>query len=103
MGAFSHVDFSLHSTSILLRAFELLTLRGVSFHWRDKEMGEDRKIGVIAQEVEKVFPELVNTPKGGSKLVQYENFVPVLIEAFKEQQKTISQLQEEIETIKAQR
>ncbi|MEM9214366.1 MAG: tail fiber domain-containing protein [Cyanobacteria bacterium P01_F01_bin.150] len=81
---------------------KLLSLRGVSFYWQDKEMGEDREIGVIAQEVEKVFPELVNTPVGGSKLVQYENFVPILIEAIKEQQQTISQLQQEVEKIKAE-
>jgi len=82
---------------------KLLSLRGVSFHWQDKEIGKNREIGVIAQEVEQVFPELVSTTEGNSKLVQYENFVPVLIEAIKEQQKTISQLQQEIEAIKGNR
>jgi len=82
---------------------KLLSLRGVSFHWQDKEIGKNREIGVIAQEVEQVFPELVNTTEGNSKLVQYENFIPVLIEAIKEQQKTISQLQQEIEAIKGNR
>lgn len=72
---------------------KLKGIRGVRFNWKDKDAGESREIGVIAQEVEKVFPELVWTdPKSGYKLVKYDKLAPVLIEAIKEQQKEIEEL-----------
>lgn len=64
-------------------------LRGVSFEWRRDEFEgmnfpEGSKIGLIAQEVEEVIPELVHTNKDGYKSVEYANLVAVLIEAVKE-------------------
>jgi hypothetical protein len=53
-----------------------------------------RQIGVIAQEVEKVIPEIVNTADDGYKSVEYAKLVAVLIEAVKEQQLEIDELQE---------
>ena len=61
---------------------KLATVRGVSFNWIDESMGKDREIGVIAQEVEKVFPELVQI-HGEHRYVRYELLTPVLIEAVK--------------------
>lgn len=69
----------------------LLTLRGVSFAWKDAELGTAREIGVIAQEVEAVFPELVSAITG-RKFVSYLGLIPVLIEAIKEQQAQIAEL-----------
>lgn len=60
-------------------------LSGNSFVWNNKQSsykGED--IGVIAQEVEAVFPDLVDTRENGYKAVKYQNLVAVLIEAVKE-------------------
>ena len=68
-------------------------LNGVSFNW--KKDGK-KSIGVIAQNVEKVFPELVNTDKKGMKSVAYSNLVGVLIEAIKEQQKEIESLNKKV-------
>jgi hypothetical protein len=70
----------------------LLGLRGVTFDWRkseypDMNFADGRQIGFIAQEVEKVLPELVSTDKNGYKSVAYANLVPVLVEAIKAQQK----------------
>ena len=45
---------------------------------------EGNDIGVIAQEVEKILPEIVSTRKNGYMAVKYEKIVPVLIEAIKE-------------------
>jgi hypothetical protein len=64
-------------------------LRGVEFKWRteefpDKGLDEGKKIGLIAQEVEKVLPEVVSTDHEGYKSVEYANIVAVLIEAVKE-------------------
>jgi len=56
-------------------------LNGYSFVW--KHDGK-KALGVIAQEVEKVFPELVTTKADGYKSVQYGNLVAPLIEAVKE-------------------
>ena len=71
-------------------------LTGVSYEWKTEEYGdrgfkEGRQIGLIAQEVEKVFPELVQTDSDGYKGVAYDKLVPVLIEAVKEQQKEIKE------------
>ena len=63
-------------------------MRGVSFSW--KESGR-KSIGVIAQEVEKVLPELVNETDG-IKSVAYGNMIGLLIEAIKEQQNQIDEL-----------
>ena len=93
-------------------------INGLSFYWKDKAMGENRNIGVIAQDVEKVYPELVSTnPKTGLKSVEYGNLVAPLIEAIKElthkiddlfskyfdQQKQIDELRLEINALKNSR
>ena len=51
-----------------------------------------KRVGLIAQEVETVIPELVATGKDGYKSVEYANLVALLIEAVKEQQKEIALL-----------
>jgi hypothetical protein len=61
-------------------------LRGVSFEWReDAPPGyEGKDLGVIAQEVEEVFPELVHVHPDGYKTVNYAGLIAPLIEAVKE-------------------
>jgi hypothetical protein len=70
---------------------KLLQLRGVEF---DRTDIQDRQIGVIAQEVEQVIPEVVY----GSdiKSVAYANMVALLIEAVKEQNVRIEQQSQQI-------
>jgi hypothetical protein len=46
-------------------------LRGVSFNWKDNAQDADTQIGLIAQEVEKVLPELVSTDSDGYKSIAY--------------------------------
>ena len=68
-------------------------LRGVEFN----KIGEDKKsIGVIAQEIEKILPEVVRTDDKGMKSVAYGNIVGVLIEAVKELTTEVEQLKKEI-------
>ena len=74
-------------------------LRGVTFDRTDKDV-EMRQAGVIAQEVEKVLPEVVNEDADGYKTVAYGNMVGLLIEAIKEQQEQIQALTEEVEEFK---
>jgi len=64
-------------------------MRGVSFSW---EKNKEKCIGLIAQEVEKVLPELVQEVNG-LKYVVYGNIVGVLIEAIKEQENRITYLE----------
>lgn len=75
-------------------------INGVEFDWIDgkDEHGnsvhgnEGHDVGVIAQEIEEVLPEVVTTRNNGYKAVKYEKIVPLLIEAIKEQQKQIEEL-----------
>jgi hypothetical protein len=65
-------------------------LRGVSFDWKDS--GEP-SVGLIAEEVAKVVPEVVAYNDGAATGVNYASLVGVLVEAVKEQQKTIQEQQ----------
>lgn len=81
-----------------LRVIE--ALRGVRYE-RTDEASDATQIGVIAQEVETVLPELVQEldPKSGTKGVNYIGLIPVLIEALKQQQATIDSLSETREVL----
>ena len=72
---------------------KIMQLRGVSFNWRKDGQAS---VGLIAQEVEKVYPELVTTDSNGTKAVEYGNLVAPLIEAVKAQQNKIDQLETRI-------
>jgi hypothetical protein len=75
-------------------------IRGVTFIRTDKEDSK-RHAGVIAQEVQKVLPEVVTTREdNGTLAVAYGNLNALLIEAIKEQQKQIEELKAEIDKLK---
>lgn len=63
---------------------------------------DETHIGVIAQDVEKVFPELVITDDNGYKAVAYDKLSAVLLEGMKEQQAQINILKAEIEALKTE-
>jgi hypothetical protein len=75
-------------------------IRGVTYTRNDLDDKEKVYTGVIAQEVEKVLPEVVNTTKDDTKTVSYGNMVGLLIEAVKEQQEQINELKKQIEEMK---
>jgi hypothetical protein len=75
-------------------------IRGVTFTRNDQEDKEKRHVGVIAQEVEKVLPEVVMEGNDGIKSVAYGNLIGLLIEGIKEQQDQINTLKQEIENLK---
>ncbi len=96
------------------------SLRGVTFDWKTDEFPErnfpkEKTVGFIAQEVEKVQPELVKTGQDGYKSVQYGNITALLVEAVKsisskidklfnndeEVKREIASLKEENEQLKA--
>ncbi|MDX1479385.1 MAG: tail fiber domain-containing protein, partial [Saprospiraceae bacterium] len=80
---------------------KLQSINGVYYNWDtdqfpDKNFKVARDVGVIAQEMESVFPELISEDDEGYKAVDYAKFSAVLLEAVKEQQQQISTLQSQI-------
>lgn len=70
-------------------------INGVNFTWLENPEvhgNSGRDVGVIAQEIQKVLPEVVTTRDNGYKAVKYEKIVPLLIEAIKDLQKQINEL-----------
>ncbi|WP_408098424.1 tail fiber domain-containing protein [Peredibacter sp. HCB2-198] len=61
---------------------KILSLEGVSYFWKDKDL-PGKRLGFIAQKVEKIFPELVRTQADGYKTMMYVNLVAPVIEAIK--------------------
>jgi hypothetical protein len=79
---------------------KLLRLRGVEFRWKNEPT--KRKIGLIAQEVEPVFPELVGVGPDGFKGIDYNGFTAAMIEGMKQQQEQIASLQDEVISLRAE-
>lgn len=93
----------------------VLSLTGVSYKWKTSDelatpdyfkegdsynMPAGKQVGLIAQEVEEVIPEVVSTNREGYKSIDYSKLTPYLIEAIKEQQRMIDELKTEIEELK---
>lgn len=83
---------------------QLQSLNAYTYKWKQsdfpgKGFDESRQIGVLAQELEQVFPELVVTDKQGYKAVDYARLSAVLLQAVKEQQQLIEQQQQQISTL----
>ena len=82
------------------------SVRGVNYDWKvaafpEKEFSQERQIGVLAQELEAAFPELVATDAQGFKTVAYPKLTAVLLQAIKEQQAQIAAQGQDIEQLKA--
>lgn len=72
---------------------KVMQLNGYQYNWKP-ELHKDSKqqIGLLAQNVETILPQLVATDAEGMKSIAYQNIVPVLIEAIKELKKEIDEL-----------
>ena len=79
---------------------KLNNINAVGFNWKD---GADKKrqIGFIAQEIEKVFPELVSEDDKGYKSVDYSKFSAILLGAVKEQQQEIKEVKAENQELRS--
>ena len=83
---------------------KVLAMNGVYYNWRkdefpDQGFDDKRQAGFIAQDMESVFPEVVNTDDKGFKSVMYGHVVPLLVEAIKDLE---NQLNEKSELINSQ-
>lgn len=79
-------------------------LRGVSYNWRkdeypSKNFSSDKQIGFIAQELQKVLPELVHEDNNGYLTVEYSKVTAVLTNAINEQQKIIEAQNKKIQEL----
>ena len=82
---------------------KILKIGGYTYDWKEEnkiEHGyEGNDVGVIAQEIEEVLPQLVQTRESGYKAVKYDKLVALLIEGIKEQQTQIEELRNKIEEL----
>jgi hypothetical protein len=70
---------------------KLSTLQTINFSYKDDKF-KKQNLGLIAQEVEKIFPELIDKNNDGMLGVRYTELVPVLVKAIQEQQLQIEEL-----------
>ena len=75
---------------------KLKMIGGYEFDWNGLSKNNGHDVGVIAQEIESVLPELVETRGDGFKGVQYDKLTALLIEAVKEQQIQIDELKSKL-------
>lgn len=92
------LDFSLE---------RILNIHGVEYNWRQDEFPERHfssrhQIGVIAQEVEKVFPEVVDTDAKGFKSVNYSALIAPVVEAIKSLYQKIIGIDREVASLKVE-
>lgn len=97
----SDESFKKDITTIPSALEKVLLLRGVTYKLNYSGSNsvfndEVLKMGVIAQEVESIVPEVVKTMPNGTKAVAYQNLIGLLIEAIKEQQVQIDSLKNDM-------
>ena len=88
-------------TTIFKPIDKINKIGGYKFTWNDKQdtyLGKD--VGVLAQEIEAIMPEVVTTRKNGYKAVKYEKIVPLLIEGIKELNKKIEDIEKNCDCLK---
>ncbi|MEO7960673.1 MAG: tail fiber domain-containing protein [Ginsengibacter sp.] len=79
---------------------EILELQPVSYSWKENP-SKDPQLGLIAQDVKVVVPEIVSGDENtGTLSINYTAIIPILINAIKDQQKQIDELKKEIQLIK---
>jgi hypothetical protein len=89
LNSLSDVNHKTNIVPITEATTTIQKLNGVEFEWKDTG---NKSAGVIAQELEKILPHLVDTSADGLKSVNYSGITGYLIEAIKEQQKQIDEL-----------
>lgn len=81
---------------------EVKLLRPVTYKWKAESSSHRRQLGLIAQEVEQLLPELVQGDQSGTLSVNYQALIPVLINALQEQQAIVRKQEARIAAIESQ-
>jgi hypothetical protein len=106
IGACSDIRYKKDIVPIENSLDKVMRMNGVYYNWKTKEFPEQNfsdkhQLGFIAQDIEKLFPELVMTDDKGYKSVDYSKVTPVLVEALKEQQRIIDKQQQKLDKLEA--
>ena len=85
---------------------KLMQVNAVQYNWRTNEFpnmhfNDKLQTGFIAQDLEKVFPEMVFTDDAGYKSIDYSRLTPVLVQTIKEQQKQIEVISKRLSDIES--
>ena len=100
--ALSDIRYKKDVQSLAHSLAKILAIRGVTYKWIDEDKyGSQTQIGVIAQEIEKIVPEVVTTGSDGVKRVKYTDLIPLVIEAMQELNVDLGVLKAENERLKA--
>ncbi len=78
---------------------KLMQINGYTYNWQNPLMDNSEQIGVMAQEVKALFPQLVKEDAKGTLSVNYQGLVPVLIQSLKEQQKEIEEMKRQLNAL----
>jgi hypothetical protein len=78
----------------------LSQLNGYTYDWINEQKDKEQQIGLLAQEVQKIYPQLVKQNSAGELSVNYSGLVPLLLEGLKELSKKIEEQQKQIEDLK---
>lgn len=105
MGCTSDERFKKNISPLERSLEKVLQLKGVNYDWRiseypDRGFTKGTQVGLVAQELELIYPELVHTDEEGYKSVNYASITPILVEAIKEQNQIILSQGEEIEALR---
>ncbi len=79
--------------------FKVNQIAGYEFDWNEKshqiQQDKGHDVGLVAQEVEKVLPEVIQIREDGIKAIAYEKVVPLLVQSIKELTKRVEELEDE--------
>ena len=99
----SDIRFKENITPIENALDKISKISGNTYDWKAENKAEHgyegNDVGVIAQEIEAVLPQLVQTRENGFKAVKYDKLVTLLIEGIKEQQKQINDLTSKVNSL----
>ena len=79
--------------------FKVNQIAGYEFDWNEKshqiQQDKGHDVGLVAQEVEKVLPEVIQIREDVIKAIAYEKVVPLLVQSIKELTKRVEELEDE--------
>jgi hypothetical protein len=96
----SDVHFKKHIRNLPQALNKISKINAVFFNWKNQTNPTNKEVGFIAQDIEPVFPNLVETHGNSMKMVNYFGFLPYMVEAIKEQETKINLIQSKINQLK---
>lgn len=78
---------------------KILKIAGISYRRKDLGKEQNRQLGFLAQDLEKIFPELVREDEDGLKYLNYSGLIPPMIETIKEQYWVIDTIKKEVDVL----